>query len=375
MSTAITADDLIAAFKKRGVNYRFYKSYADFKAHNRNKAGANAGVTPGGFGPLMGIIWHNFGSAGKDVNQEAYLYRGDGPTSGKPGPLCLGGVADDGTIVLMGWGAATHAGPADPKAFALLKANAMPLDREYKPVTNGTMSGTKAINPFFLGFEMEHGPEGPTAAQRKSLVLASAAILEMLGGPSKGYGAGSIAMHRELTTNRSDPQGVPKDGAMRREVNNLLRQWSATTTPTPPPAPSVPVAQKPTEVVVTLDKTRITANQKVTVTATVKGAIPGIVKFEWTRPGDSTGWTPFGGDQVVKSGKASVVSTPGDNVVYRAKFYPTDSKTYAADWSPNVAIDVATLAEVIQLERMLAEQAAKVTELQKKLDALGQPQA
>ena len=136
MSTAITADDLLAAFRKRGVKFRFYKSEADFRTHNRNAAGANTSVTPGGFGPIMGIIWHNFGSRGSDANQEAYLYRGDGPTSGKPGPLCLGGVADPGEIVLMGWGTATHSGPADPKAFELLKANAMPLDREYRPVTN-----------------------------------------------------------------------------------------------------------------------------------------------------------------------------------------------------------------------------------------------
>jgi hypothetical protein len=359
MTTAITADDLLAAFKKRGVPFRFYKDRADFLTHNRNAAPANARVTAGGFGPLKGVIGHNFGSSGKDIDQLAYLYRGDGPTSGKPGPLCLGGIVDDGTVVLMGWGAATHAGPADPKTIALLEANAMPTDTERRPVTMGTDPGTLPVNPFFLGFEMCHGSEGPTPAQRRTLVRATAAIMEMLG-PFADYSGGSFAMHRELTYNRSDAQGIARDGSIRREVNALLRSWAA---PAPAPAPVTPPAQKATEVVVTLSAKRITANQRVTVTATVTPAVPGIVRFEWTRPGDAKGWMQFGGDIAVKSGKATVLSTPGDDIVYHAKFYPTDTKAHAGDWSPNVPLDVVTLAEVVALEQQLDSARATIEAL------------
>lgn len=353
MSTSITAADLINAFKRRGVKYRFYKDWTDFISHNRNHAGANAGVTEGGFGPLKGVIGHNFGSSGGDTNQLAYLYRGDGPSSSKPGPLCLGGIVDDGTVVLIGWGAATHAGPADPTTIKWLEADAMPLDRERKPLTNGNTPGTKPVNPFYLGFEMCHGPEGPTEAQRKALVLATAAIMEMLGGPAKGYSGGSFAMHRELTTSRSDPQGVARDGSLRREVNALLKQWATA-------APVTPAAPKPTTVIVTLDKQRITANQRVLVTSTVTPGVPGWHIFEWARPGSNT-WTEF--KRVDAPGAtATAVSTPGSDVMYRVRFDPHGS-VYAIDWSPNVPLDVVTLAEYEALEDEVAALRAQLAEV------------
>lgn len=350
MSTNITADDLLAAFTKRGVPFRFYKDRADFLRHNRNRAGANASVTPGGFGPIKGVIGHNFGSSGGDAGQLAYLYRGDGEGSSKPGPLCLGGITDDGTVVLMGWGAATHAGPADPKTIALLESNAMPLTTERRPVTNGNDPGTKPVNPFFLGFEMCHGGEGPTAAQRRTLVLATAAIMEMLGGRANGYSGGSFAMHRELTYNRSDPQGVARDGSLRREVDALLRSWAAPA-PAPTPAkPPVAVVAKPTECVVTLSAQRITANQAVTVTSTVSPAVAGVHIFEWAYPGKPT-WTEF--SRVTSAtGKATARSTPGADIVYRVRFGPAD-KAYRIDWSPNVPLDVVRLEDVVALEAQL----------------------
>ena len=355
MSTAITADDLLAAFKKRGVKYRFYKDYADFKTHNRNAAGANTSATPGGFGPIRGVVWHNFGSSGTDTGQLAYLYRGDGEGSSKPGPLCLAGITDDGTLVLMGWGTATHAGPADPKVEARARANTMPLDGELRPTTMGTDPGTVPINPFYLGFEMCHGSEGPTAAQKASLVLATAAIMELLGGIRDGYTGGSVMMHRELTYNRSDPQGVPKDGALRAQVTATLKKWATPVagsgTTTPAPAPTV---QRATTVTVTPSAARVLAGSRVTLTATVAPAVAGVVRFDWTKPGSGV-WTEFGGARAVTAGKANVVATPSSDVVYRARFYPTDTKGYAIDWSSNVPVDVVTLADVDALEKRLAE--------------------
>lgn len=219
MATSITADDMLAALRKWGLTPKFYDS--GWRTHNRN--------TQQGWGPLRGLVIHNFGSSGGDLNQLAYLYRGDGPTSSKPGPLSQFAVTDDGQLWVMGWGTATHAGPGDPKAEAKARANTLPLDDEHSPTTIGTDPGTVTINPHYLGVEQCHGPEGPTAKQRATTVRWAAAMLDMLGGPVEGYGAGSVLMHRELTKNRSDPQGIPKDGALRREIAALLKTGPGTT--------------------------------------------------------------------------------------------------------------------------------------------------
>lgn len=350
MSTTVTADDLLAALKRRGVPFRFYKDKADFLVHNRNHAGANTSVTPGGFGPIRGVVAHTTAMTASEATQMRYLYTGDGEGSSKPGPLCLGGIAYDGTVVLMGWGTATHCGPGDPKTMKLAIADAMPLDREVAPLMNGTNPLAVAVNPFFLGFEV--CGTSVNAKQRKTLTLASAAILEMLGGPTAGYSGGSLVMHREWTTNRSDPQGIPKDGVLRREVNALLRGFAATELP--------PTAPKPTTVTVTLSAQRITAGQVVTVTSTVTPAVAGVHVFEWSYPGSGV-WKEFA--RVTSStGKATAKSTPGSDIVYRVRFGPTD-KAYAIDWSPNVALDVVTLGDVVKLEATVASQAATIEAL------------
>lgn len=122
------------------------------------------------------------------------------------------------------------------------------------------------------------------------------------------------------------------------------------------PVPPKPAAQKPTTVTVTLDKKRILAGQRVTVTSTAKGpageAVPGIHIFEWCYPGKTT-WTEF--KRVTAEGAtATAVSTPGSDIIYRVRFDPTGS-AYAIDWAPNVPIDVVTMADVVALEKRLAE--------------------
>lgn len=335
MATDITAADLIAAFKKRGVKYRFYKDYEDFKTHNRNHAGANTSATPGGFGPIEGVTWHNYGSSGRDIDQLAYLYRGDGPTSGKPGPLCLGGIIDDGTVVLMGWGTATHSGPGDPKVRKLAQANSMPQNGEIKPTTMGTMPGTVPVNPFYLGFEMCHGPEGPTAACLASLILATAAIMEMLGGIPKGYSGGSVVMHREWTYNRSDPQGVPKDGVARSKVTALLKKWSA------------PVATN-TSITVTVYPKVVPLQFRHTITATVTPATAvGSVKFQWSPDGTSWRDLTFGGSATVPlvGGKAAHPNEPGSDLDhrYRAIFVPKDTNVFVGSTSGTLLAPVVNL--------------------------------
>lgn len=370
MTTTVTADQFLANLTRRGVKWRFYVDKADFLTHNRNRAKANASVTPGGHGPLKGVGIHNTAMTASEKAQLAYLYRGDGPNSTKPGPLCCGGITTKGELVLMGWGAATHMGPSDPKTMRLLEANALSLTGERTPVTMGTDRGTVPVNPFVIGYE-NLGVK-LTAAQVAASILIAAATLEVLG-PTSEYGGGSVVFHREATYNRSDPVGVPKDGAFRQAVENLRRAWdraavqppkpTVPATPAKPPVPA-PVVPKPTTCIATIEPARITAYDPVTVSSAVAPAVEGTHIFEWSYPGENR-WREFS-RQLTSNGKATVRSTPGSEVVYRVRFAPKDSKAYAIDWSPNVAVDVVTLADYDAATASIETLRARVAELEAK---------
>jgi hypothetical protein len=165
-----------------------------------------------------------------------------------------------------------------------------------------------------------------------------------------------VVGHRECTTTRSDPQAITM-GPFRKEVDALLQAGPAKAssgTTTPVPAGPVLPTLKPTTCTVTLSTKRILAGAKVTVTAAVSPVVPGTFRFEWSYPGKNT-WSAFGGDKRVSNGRASVISTPGADIVYRAKFYPDDTKHYGADWAPNVPLSVITAADVEALEDKVSQ--------------------
>jgi hypothetical protein len=115
-----------------------------------------------------------------------------------PGPLSPFAITDDGQVWVIGWGTANH---------------------------TGSMSG---VNDNYLGVEMTYG-KAPTPAQRKSVTLLAAALMDALGA---GYTGGSVIGHRECTVDRSDPVGVPM-WQLRRDINALLKTGTAGTTPAP----------------------------------------------------------------------------------------------------------------------------------------------
>lgn len=234
MSTAITLDMITANFTKRGVKWRYYKTRADALAHNRNNAGNNINATPGGWGPIRGLFFHNFASDISDSSSLDYLYRGDAARE-LPGPLAQFGLEDDGEWVIVGWGASNHASAGDSKVEATARADKMPLDRDLVPNAANTKT---LLAPFYLGVEMLYG-KGPTDAQRASAVKGGAAIMEVLG-----YTGGSVVMHRETHTTRSDPVGF-KGYEIRKGINAQLEAWSKPVVTPPPTAPSVP--SKPDE--------------------------------------------------------------------------------------------------------------------------------
>lgn len=223
MATALTADAMLAALKKWGIAPKFYRD--DWRTHNRNAAQ--------GFGPINGFVVHNFGSDTSDPNSLAYLYRGDN-ARGMPGPLSQFAITDDGTVWIIGWGSANHTGYMEQGLHALVLKDAAPLDRDYRPTTTDS-AGIGRVNPHYLGVEMTYG-KAPTAAQRKSVTLLAAALMDALGA---GYTGGSVVGHRECTKVRSDPIGVPM-WQLRRDVNALLKSGPTEMSATPPkPAPTI----------------------------------------------------------------------------------------------------------------------------------------
>lgn len=351
MSTDITPDEFLAHLTKWGVEWRFYSTKADWLTHNRNAAGANTSVTPGGFGPIRGSVKHNTASTSQTGMLE-YLYRGDGPTSSKPGPLCQVAIPKVGPVVLMGWGTATHAGPGDKDVEAVARRDELPLDRELKPDTNGTStSGVTAINPFYLADESMHAAEGPNDHQRRQAVLVHCAILDLLGGPTAGYSAGSVLMHRELTTARSDPQGWAP-GEFRRAVAAQLKAGPPkrdTSTSTPPaPAPAlIPVATT-----IKVDRGAITYGESVGVTVSASPSVPGI--FVLQRLDTATGkWVTWASKATVSGAPVTVPARPGVNTQYRVGFDPSDAKYRNGNYSEGVATVV-----VVDLVRLLVEHKA-----------------
>lgn len=236
MTTNISATEFLTSLDKWGVNWRFYKDRADWLTHNRNDARNNR-VTPGGFGPLRGVIAHNTASTAQ-LGMIDYLYRGDAAGRALPGPLASTGILKTGQAVLLGWGTTNHCGPGDPQTDALVRKNAMPMDRDVRPTVTGPSDPRSVLlAPYYLGFEMCHGAEGPTAPQYRTAVLFTCACLDVMGGPANGYGAGSFAMHREFMRSRSDPQTITAV-KFRGDVAAQLKAG-------PPSAPKPPTTPTP----------------------------------------------------------------------------------------------------------------------------------
>jgi hypothetical protein len=216
---------MLAALAKWGITPKFHRP--DWRTYNRNAAQ--------GWGPLYGFVVHCFGSDGGDSGSLDYLRTGDPlpPPQGRglPGPLSQFAITDDGQVWLIAWGTANHMGSIDPRLHALVLKDAAPMSSDFRPNVNfGSPGAMHNVNDNYLGVEMTYG-KAPTAAQRKSVALLGAALMDALG---TGYTAGSVIGHREATTDRSDPTGIPM-WQLRREIDALLKAGPAGT-----PSPVAP---------------------------------------------------------------------------------------------------------------------------------------
>jgi hypothetical protein len=219
-SAPLTADQMLAALKKWGITPKFYRP--DWRTHNRGQRGD-------GWGPINGVLVHNFASDISDAASLRYLYDGD-LNRGMPGPLSQFAIDDAGAVWVIGWGRANHGGSGDPGFLAALAYDRLSLTSDYRPATAGSVD----MNAHTYGIEMLYG-KGPTSAQRASIVRLCAALVD-----AHDYAATSVGGHRESTTTRSDPVGFDM-GEVRRQVQALLRFGPGSTL-------SKPVSTLPTPV-------------------------------------------------------------------------------------------------------------------------------
>lgn len=191
MATPMTSVQVVIQLKKWGIKYVEIPGWA---THNRNSVGA--------WGGINGFIWHHTGADITNGNAKSYasgmLYSG---RSDLPGPLCHFSIGIDGTVYLVGWGRANHAGGGDPAVLQHV------INEDYtgqlKP-TRGDSNGVDG-NAHFYGVEIQYsGSHLMAAAQYAAARRLSAAILDFHGWSEK-----SVIAHGEWSSDKWDPGYAP----------------------------------------------------------------------------------------------------------------------------------------------------------------------
>lgn len=201
MATPMTASQIKAQLKKWNVPF---KEYREWETHNRGNRGT-------GWGPVNGFMVHHTGSDSKD--QRELLYNGH---SSLPGPLCHFGLAQDGTVWLIGWGRANHAGLGDDDVLRAVIAEDY---GDYPPTDNEANTDG---NSRFYGVEIWYsGSHGMTTAQYSTLLKLAAAVLDFHGWTKR-----SVIAHGEWQPGKWDPgyaSGKMMDmRAVRNDIGDVL---------------------------------------------------------------------------------------------------------------------------------------------------------
>lgn len=227
-TTPMTPAQLLAQLRKWGVKYAEYGSW---RTHNRDSA------TGKRFGPVNGFMVHHTGS---DSTDQRALLRGG--VAGLPGPLCHFGLAQDGTVWLIGWGRTNHAGSGDPD---VLDAVVNESYGDYPPVDNQAIVDG---NDHFYGVEVWYsGGHAMTDAQYAALRRLAAAVCDF-----HGWSAKSVIGHGEWgSPGKWDPGMAPGRmmdmAVVRADIKATLTKDAdkpedkpSTPPATPAPKPSAP---------------------------------------------------------------------------------------------------------------------------------------
>ncbi|MFI6644284.1 peptidoglycan-binding protein [Streptomyces sp. NPDC050504] len=176
MAAPLSPGAFVRALRREGVSVT---EHGGWQTHNRNHKGA--------WGPVHGVMLHH--TAGRD--SLAFCRSGHAPL---PGPLCTGLLAKDGTLHLIGYGRANHAGNGSAAVLAAVRGE-RPLPSPGPDAVDG--------NARFYGFEIENLGDGrdpyPTA-QLDAADRLSTAICR-----AHGWSEASVIGHGEWTRRKVDP--------------------------------------------------------------------------------------------------------------------------------------------------------------------------
>lgn len=197
MATPLSAARALEALRAEGLRV---VQHGSWKNHNRGLRGT-------GWGPLNGVMIHHTVTSGVDGTVNL-CYQG---RSDLPGPLCHGVIDKDGTVHLVGWGRANHAGLGDDDVLqAVIREDGhLPAPNERNADGNSRFYGFECIN---LGDGHDPWPE----AQLDAIARAAAALCR-----AHGWGANSVIGHKEWTSWKVDPRGFSMDDMRRRIAARL----------------------------------------------------------------------------------------------------------------------------------------------------------
>ncbi|MER7047721.1 peptidoglycan-binding protein [Streptomyces jumonjinensis] len=185
MATPLTAARLLAALREEGVTV---VEHPGWRTHNRNHVGP--------WGPVHGVMIHHTVTTGT-VSTVALCRDGH---SSLPGPLCHGVIAKDGTVHLVGYGRANHAGLGDGDVLqAVASERSLPADNEADTDGNRSFYGFECVN---LGDGRDPWP----AVQLEAIERVSAAICR-----AHGWSQRSVIGHKEWQPGKIDPRGFTMD--------------------------------------------------------------------------------------------------------------------------------------------------------------------
>jgi hypothetical protein len=213
MAKPLSAAAFLKALRDEGLTVREVGSW---RTHNRNSKGA--------WGPMHGVMIHHTVTRG---TQDTVDLCRNGHAS-LPGPLCHGVIAKDGTVYLVGYGRANHAGLGDDDVLqAVIDERPVPTDNEAN--TDG--------NARFYGFECENLGDGKDPwpkAQLEAIEKVSAAICR-----AHNWNERSVIGHLEWQPGKVDPKGFTMS-SMRSRVKGRLGSSSPGPSKPNTPAPSKP---------------------------------------------------------------------------------------------------------------------------------------
>ncbi|WP_189716132.1 N-acetylmuramoyl-L-alanine amidase [Streptomyces chryseus] len=195
MASPMSASRFLDVLRDEGISV---VQVGDWPTHNRNHVGP--------WGPVHGVMIHHTVTSGTAntvrICRDGY--------AGLPGPLCHGVIAKNGSLHLVGYGRANHAGLGDDDVLrAVIAETSLPPDNESN--TDG--------NRHFYGFECENLGDGQDPwpeAQLDTIERAAAAVCR-----HHGWNSRSVIGHLEWQPGKIDPRGFSMN-TMRGRIQDRL---------------------------------------------------------------------------------------------------------------------------------------------------------